>query len=84
VLSQVLLRFSSAFHSAHIDGSRCRVRFSIKRSSFVFMHEALSLVQYRQLPEQLLLPMGVQCEVAHRVATHPAKQVITAVIQTWG
>jgi hypothetical protein len=42
---QVLLRFSERFHSAHIDGLLYNVRFSIKRTGFVFMHEALDVAK---------------------------------------
>ncbi|KAI8475548.1 MAG: P-loop containing nucleoside triphosphate hydrolase protein [Monoraphidium minutum] len=58
---QVLLRFSPQFHREHVGGARYRVRFSIKRSTFVFMHEALALARDGQLAPQLLLPSGVAC-----------------------
>lgn len=43
---QVLLRFNAAFHNTvHLPGRLFNVRFAIKRTSFVFMHEALDVAQ---------------------------------------
>ena len=44
-LLQVLMRFDSRFHRSFIAGMRYNVRFSIKRTSFVFMHEAVEVAR---------------------------------------
>jgi hypothetical protein len=63
-LLQVSLRFSADFHSSWLHGRRHRVRFSIKRSTFVFMHEALALARQGELGEGLLLPPGMTSQQA--------------------
>lgn len=35
-MRQVLLRFNGAFHAQHLSGARYRVRFVLKRSSFIW------------------------------------------------
>jgi hypothetical protein len=58
-LLQVLMRFDSRFHRAFIAGLRYNVRFSIKRTSFVFMHEAVEVARggaAAGLRTELLLP----------------------------
>ncbi len=37
------MRFDNRFHKSFIAGLRYNVRFSIKRTSFVFMHEAVEV-----------------------------------------
>lgn len=56
---QVLLKFAPSFHSSFISGMRYNVRFAIKRTSFVFMHEALDVAwggAAAGLRSELLLP----------------------------
>jgi hypothetical protein len=40
---QVEMRFDARFHRSFITGLKYNVRFSIKRTSFVFMHEAVEV-----------------------------------------
>jgi helicase MOV-10 len=56
---EVLLRFNAGFHQIHINGRKWDVRFSIKRSTFVFLHEALSLLQEGRTRGEMVLPPGV-------------------------
>jgi hypothetical protein len=43
---QVLLRFNARFHSSiFVPGQLFNVRFAIKRTAFVFMHEALDVAE---------------------------------------
>jgi hypothetical protein len=58
---QVRLRFSSRFHEQiFLPGRKFNVRFAIKRTGFVFMHEALDVAQRGLVagarPELLLPP----------------------------
>jgi hypothetical protein len=56
----VLLRFSRRFHDRFVPGRKFNVRFSIKRTGFVFMHEALDVAKGGLVagarPELLLPP----------------------------
>jgi hypothetical protein len=46
LLLQVLLRFAPRFHDLiFLPGRPFNVRFAIKRTSFVFMHEALEVAE---------------------------------------
>lgn len=61
LLPQVLLRFNSQFHALanRITNLQYNVRFAIKRTGFVFMHEALQVAAGGAgagLRRQLLLP----------------------------
>ncbi len=70
------LCFNGSFHARHIKGRRHAVRFTIKRSTFVFMHEALGLLRSGGLPEALVLPAGVSSvEAAARAQLQDALQV---------
>jgi hypothetical protein len=57
---QVVLRFSERFHREFVRGMKFNVRFSIKRTGFVFMHEALDVAKRGLVagarPELLLPP----------------------------
>lgn len=64
---QVLLRFSTRFHDTFVPGRKYNVRFSIKRTSFVFMHEALDVAQRGVMAgsrPELLLPPATATPVA--------------------
>lgn len=58
-LPQVLLCFNARFHKSFIRGLKYNVRFSIKRTTFVFMHEALDVARggaAAGLRQELLMP----------------------------
>lgn len=53
------MQFDGRFHRAFIAGLRYNVRFSIKRTSFVFMHEAVEVARggaAAGLRKELLMP----------------------------
>jgi hypothetical protein len=56
----VVLRFNERFHMEFVRGMKFNVRFSIKRTGFVFMHEALDVANRGLVagarPELLLPP----------------------------
>ncbi|WIA14327.1 hypothetical protein OEZ85_002857 [Tetradesmus obliquus] len=86
---EVLLRFSQRFHgNVFLPGRLFNVRFSIKRTGFVFMHEALDVAQRGLVagarPELLLPPPdamavpGNGVQVSHwfdrKVASNPEQR----------
>uniref|UniRef100_A0A383WFR0 RNA helicase n=1 Tax=Tetradesmus obliquus TaxID=3088 RepID=A0A383WFR0_TETOB len=88
-MEQVLLRFSQRFHSTvYLPKLPFNVRFSIKRTGFVFMHEALDVAQRGLVagarPELLLPPPdamavpGNGVQVSHwfdrKVASNPEQR----------
>lgn len=61
----MLLRFNASFHNeVFLPGRLFNVRFTIKRSTFVFMHAALKLVSCGGLPARLVLPPGTSSPAA--------------------
>jgi hypothetical protein len=53
------MRFDARFHRSFIAGLRYNIRFAIKRTSFVFMHEAVEVARggaAAGLRKELLMP----------------------------
>jgi hypothetical protein len=54
----VFLRFGARFHAEHVNGAEYDIRFCVKRSSFIFIHQALALVAGGALAASIVLPPG--------------------------
>lgn len=63
---QVSLCFNARFHQNFIERLKYNVRFAIKRTSFVFMHEALDVARRGAaagLRPELLVPAANSCSI---------------------